>query len=107
VGAEGRRHRALAAFDILRAEGRAVELTLVGDVPKDLAPRPGLRIVGYIDKNRPREAARLDRLYAEAHVFLLPTRGDCTPMVMAEAGAHGTPASPPTRAGSGRWWPVA
>lgn len=82
---------ALAAFDILRAEGRGVELTLVGEVPKDLAPRPGLHVAGYLDKNRPREAARLEQLYAEAHVFLLPTRADCTPMVIAEAGAHGTP----------------
>jgi glycosyltransferase involved in cell wall biosynthesis len=82
---------ALTAFDLLRAEGRAVELTLVGEVPPGLAPRPGLRVEGYLDKNRPQEAARLNRLYAEAHVFLLPTRGDCTPMVIAEAGAHGTP----------------
>lgn len=82
---------ALTAFDLLRAEGLAVELTLVGEVPPGLAPRPGLRIEGYLDKNRPDEAARLGRLYADAHVFLLPTRGDCTPMVIAEAGAHGTP----------------
>jgi glycosyltransferase involved in cell wall biosynthesis len=82
---------ALAAFDLLRAEGRAVELTLVGDVPRDLPPRPGLRVEGYLDKNRPAEAKRLARLYADAHVFLLPTRADCTPMVIAEAGAHGTP----------------
>lgn len=82
---------ALTAFDLLRAEGLAVELTLVGDVPDGLAPRPGLRVEGYLDKNRPRDASRLGGLYAEAHVLLLPTRSDCTPMVIAEAGGYGTP----------------
>lgn len=82
---------ALAAFDLLRAEGLDVELTLVGDVPGDVARRPGLHITGYLDKNRPAEAARLDALNAAAHLLVLPTRADCTPMVIAEAGAHGTP----------------
>lgn len=82
---------ALAAFDILRADGLDVELTLVGDVPANVAPRPGLHVVGYLDKNRPSDAARLDALNSAAHLFLLPTRADCTPMVIAEAGAHGTP----------------
>jgi glycosyltransferase involved in cell wall biosynthesis len=82
---------ALAAFDILRAEGLDVELTLVGDVPVQMARRPGLHIAGWLDKNRAAEAAQLQDLYAAAHLFLLPTRADCTPMVTAEAGAHGTP----------------
>jgi len=82
---------AVAAFDILRAAGCDVHLTLVGDVPAHVAPGPRLTVAGYLDKNRPRHAARLRALYAEAHLFLLPTRADCTPMVLAEAGAHGTP----------------
>jgi glycosyltransferase involved in cell wall biosynthesis len=48
-------------------------------------------IAGYLDKNRPRDAARLEALYAAAHLLILPTRADCTPMVLAEAGSFGTP----------------
>ncbi|MDA8586927.1 glycosyltransferase family 4 protein [Rhodobacteraceae bacterium] len=33
----------------------------------------------------------LSRLYAKAHLLVLPSRADCTPMVAAEAMAHGTP----------------
>lgn len=83
---------AVAATDILRAGGCDVHLTLAGDVPSHVLPGPRLRVEGYLDKNRPRHAARLQALYSEAHLFLLPTRADCTPMVLAEAGAHGTPA---------------
>lgn len=82
---------ALAAVDLLRADGLDVELTLVGDVPADVVPRPGLKVAGYLDKNRPSDATQLDALNSAAHLFVLPTRADCTPMVIAEAGAHGTP----------------
>jgi glycosyltransferase involved in cell wall biosynthesis len=82
---------ALSILDILRAGGRDARLTLVGDVPADIAPRPGLEVAGYLDKRRRREARRLEELYREAHLLILPTQADCTPMVLAEAGAHGTP----------------
>lgn len=94
VGKDWRRKggdRALALLARLRHEGFDATLTVVGDVPKGLRPRPGLRVVGYLDKNRVTDASRLSQLYAEAHLLVLPTRGDCTPMVMAEAMAHGTP----------------
>lgn len=94
VGKDWRRKggdRALALLDRLRADGLDATLTVVGDAPADLAPRPGLRVIGYLDKNRVTDATRLSQLYAEAHLLVLPTRGDCTPMVMAEAMAHGTP----------------
>lgn len=82
---------AVAAFDILRKAGLDVELTMVGDVPTQVRRRPGLHVPGWLDKNRPAEAAQLEDLYAAAHLFVLPTRADCTPMVTAEAGARGTP----------------
>jgi glycosyltransferase involved in cell wall biosynthesis len=53
-------------------------------------PAGAIRL-GYLDKNRPRQAARLARAFGEAHLFILPTRADCTPMVVAEANIHGTP----------------
>ncbi|MEM6421123.1 MAG: glycosyltransferase family 4 protein [Pseudomonadota bacterium] len=82
---------ALAAVDALCARGVAAEITLVGSVPAEVTERPGVRIAGFLDKNDPAAAARLDRLLAEAHLFVLPTRADCTPMVVAEANTFGTP----------------
>jgi glycosyltransferase involved in cell wall biosynthesis len=83
---------ALSAARILRATGVDVHLTLVGDVPATVRSGPGIEVAGYLDKSRPKDAARLKSLYEQAHLFVLPTRADCTPMVLAEAGAHGTPA---------------
>lgn len=87
--------RALAAFDALRATGRDAHLTLVGSVPEpfkaNLKTRRDITITGFLDKNRPRDAAQLATLYARAHLFILPTLADCTPMVLAEAMAHHTP----------------
>jgi glycosyltransferase involved in cell wall biosynthesis len=82
---------ALAAFDILRSRGQDVELAMVGQVPDHVRPRPGLHLAGWLDKNRPAEAAQLADHFAAANLFILPTQADCTPMVVAEAGAHGTP----------------
>ena len=39
---------------------------------------------------RPNDVALIER-YHDADVFCLPTRGDCLPMVLAEAGAAGLP----------------
>lgn len=85
----------LEAFDQLRASGRDAHLTLVGAVPAqlqaNLRQRSDITITGFLDKNRPSQLARLQALFAQAHLFVLPTRADCTPMVVAEALAHGTP----------------
>lgn len=82
---------AIAALDELRARGLDVRLAVAGFVPQGLRAHPGVDAVGYLDKNNPRDAQRLSRLFADAHLFVLPTRADCTPMVVAEANAHGTP----------------
>lgn len=82
---------ALAAFEALRASGVEARLRLAGDVPAKITLPAGAERAGYLDKNRPQHAARLSALYARSHLFILPTRADCTPMVLAEANAHGTP----------------
>ena len=82
---------ALATLAHLRAIGLAAHLTCVGRVPDHVKAAPDVSVVGFLDKSRPRHARRLASLYARAHLLILPTRGDCTPMVIAEAMAHGTP----------------
>lgn len=82
---------AVAALEQLIARGRRARLTVVGRAPDALTRHPHVVTKGFLDKNRPRHRAEMIRLYRQAHVFLLPTRADCTPMVLAEAMAHGTP----------------
>jgi len=81
----------LATLDALRALGIDARLTVAGRVPDHLHNHPAMTFAGFLNKNCPDQAARLKALYRNAHLMLLPSRGDCTPMVVAEAMAHGTP----------------
>jgi len=82
---------AVAALDQLLAQNLDARLTVVGRCPERHATHPAIRHVGFLNKAKPRDRARLTKLYSEAHLLVLPSRGDCTPMVVAEAMAHGTP----------------
>jgi glycosyltransferase involved in cell wall biosynthesis len=68
-----------------RAAGPEVELHLV--TRSEVPPAPGVTVHhGLV----PSDPALID-LYRMADVFCLPTRGDCLPMVLPEAGAAGLP----------------
>ena len=82
---------AVATLDTLLARGINAHLTIVGRCPEAHRTHPHITYAGYLNKNRPRDADRLAALYSKTHVFLLPSRADCTPMVVTEAMAHGTP----------------
>ena len=65
--------------------GDRVELHLV--TKADVAPTPGVTVHRNLGPN----SAELVALYHRSDVFCLPTRGDCLPMVLSEAGAAGLP----------------
>jgi glycosyltransferase involved in cell wall biosynthesis len=77
----------LEAFDELGRDGTdAIELDIV--TGSDVAPRPGVVVHSGLGPISP----ELRELYRRADVFCLPTRADCLPMVLSEAGAAGLPA---------------
>jgi len=82
---------AVATLDQLHKDGVNAHLTVVGRCPEKHRKHKAITYVGFLDKNRPWDAAKLNRLYTEAHLLLLPSRADCTPMVLGEAMAFGTP----------------
>lgn len=82
---------AVATLNELRCMGYNARLTIVGRKPQMDLSHPAIEFVGFLDKNKPAQAAKLAKLYTQSHVMLLPSRGDCTPMVVGEAMAHGTP----------------
>ena len=84
--------RAVLAIDRLRSRGIEAQLDVVGvEAPDKSWMRPYVRYHGRLSKGDPHQAAELNRLYREAHVFLLASRHDPFPMVLAEAGAHSLP----------------
>lgn len=84
---------ALAALDELRRRGHAVELDVVGCAPSDPPPQiDGVTFHGFISKNTPEGRDRLEELFRQAHLFILPTRFDAFPTVIAESASFGLPA---------------
>lgn len=81
---------AVAATEYLRQEGLSVRLTVVGSNPPML-PLGNVEVISYINKNNPEQKAKFLEFHRRSTFLLLPTRADCTPMVIAEANAFGTP----------------
>ena len=82
---------ALATLDTLAARGVSAHLTIIGCSPDVVQGRADVTVHSYLDKTNPDDLATLNACYEHAHIFILPTRGDCTPMVVAEANAWGCP----------------
>jgi glycosyltransferase involved in cell wall biosynthesis len=77
----------------LRRRGCPVELDIVGCAPSDPPPSiEGVRFHGFISKNTPEGRDRLEELFSRAHLFVLPTRFDAFPTVIAESASFGVPA---------------
>ncbi len=82
---------AVATLDALKARGQAAHLSVIGRCPEAHAARSDVTYLGFLNKNRPGHLAKITAAYENAHLLLLPSRADCTPMVVGEALAHGTP----------------
>lgn len=82
---------ALETLVELERLGVPAELTIVGCAPPKRAARTNLRVFRTLNKNIPDEKQKLEALYLDSDFFLLPTRADCSPIVLCEAGAYGLP----------------
>lgn len=83
---------AVGAVDELVRRGRRAVLDVVGVLPPgDEWRRSYVNYHGFLSKDDPSTACRLDELYREASVMVLPSRHDPTPIVVAEAAAYGLP----------------
>lgn len=77
----------------LNESGLEAELTVVGCSPSALEPLQSfLKIAGYLDTSKPKDAEELRNLIARSHFLLLPTTADCFPSVLTEANSFGVPA---------------
>ena len=84
--------KALAVAQQLNDRGFPTELTVVGCESIEVEPLPGfVRVLGFLSQSDGRGRETMRRAYAQSHFLVLPTRADCTPLVIAEANAHGVP----------------
>ncbi|MFN2196406.1 MAG: glycosyltransferase family 4 protein [Anaerolineales bacterium] len=83
----------LEAFHILHSQqlqqhnGKQPRIELHLVTHDNVEPGPDIFLHQHMQPNSP----ELKRLYHEADIFCLPTRGDCLPMALAEAGAASLP----------------
>lgn len=83
---------AIATTELLRARGVPATLDVVGSTAHaGVTVPPYVTVHGALEKDDARAAARIDDLYDRASFFVLPTRADCNPVVLAEAQAYGVP----------------
>ena len=82
---------ALDILDDLRARGIDARLTVVGCKPPEAVAHDFVRTYRFLNKQHWYDNFRYRRLFRQAHLFLLPTTGDCNPMVVAEANAFSLP----------------
>lgn len=82
------------AADCVRAlneMGIRATLTVVGcEVPAQYR-HASISNYRFLSKNKPDEAARLEKLFLDSDIFILPTRIDAYGLVFCEASAYGIP----------------
>ncbi|NWG47305.1 MAG: glycosyltransferase family 4 protein [Alphaproteobacteria bacterium] len=83
---------AAAAAERLVAEGIDCRLDVIGAGPAEPIEAPWFTCHGFLNKSRPDHRALYDRLWAEASLFLLPSRGETFGAVYCEAAANALPA---------------
>lgn len=81
---------AVAAAELLVERGHEVTLHVVGDTPRRKMPACVVQH-GFLSKKTADGRESLDRLFRQAHLLLLPTKADCSPIVIPEAYAYGLP----------------
>jgi glycosyltransferase involved in cell wall biosynthesis len=80
---------AVAVTKALNAQGLPAELTICGCVPPSATPN--VRVIPFLDKHKTEDRHRLNRLLTKASYLIVPTKGDCSPIVFCEAFAYGLP----------------
>lgn len=68
-----------------------IHLTIVGCKPPHEINLNQITIIEHINKNDERGRLLFENILCKSHLLLLPTRADCTPIVIAEAFAYGLP----------------
>lgn len=79
------------AIKILKERQHPVQLTIVGSEPPTEIESDLIHTLPFVDKNTVEGRNELDALYTRSHLFILPTRFDCTPIVFCEASSYGVP----------------
>jgi glycosyltransferase involved in cell wall biosynthesis len=82
---------ALEAARILKEQGAEVQLTIIGCRPPVDEFRDFVRVIPFLDKHKPDDHRRLVDHIQQSHLLILPSKADCTPIVVNECNSLGVP----------------
>ena len=94
IGVDWQRKGGEIAFEtLLKLEemGVQAELIVLGCTPPKTFFHERMKVIPFLNKNDERQREELTRLFETSSFLILPTRSDCVPMVLGEAGAYGLP----------------
>ncbi|HLX55434.1 MAG TPA: glycosyltransferase family 4 protein [Ktedonobacteraceae bacterium] len=94
MGVNWQRKGGEIAFEtLLKLEelGIAAELVVCGCTPPKEFAHERMTVIPFLDKNDEKQREEINKLFVRSDFLLLPTRGDCTPIVFCEANAFGLP----------------
>lgn len=77
------------AYKILKDKGLSVNFTVVGCTPN--LNDDSVVIIPFINKNTSEGLRELITIFKNTDILFLPTRNDCSPIVMCEASGYGIP----------------
>ncbi|MCQ2199432.1 MAG: glycosyltransferase family 4 protein [Paludibacteraceae bacterium] len=79
----------------LRNKGYDARLFLCGikmeNIPAEYRDLPYVEYAGFMDKNIPEQEQKYINIWQNGHIFLLPTKAECSGIVFTEASAYGLP----------------
>jgi glycosyltransferase involved in cell wall biosynthesis len=76
----------------LNKMGLNTELLIAGTQPITNEPLPSfVKTIGLIDKYTDEGINKMNQLFCESHFLIMPSRADCSPIVLAEANSFGLP----------------
>ncbi len=82
---------ALQAARLLHEKGFEVELNVVGCVPPHRDLPSFVKVQPFMDKTKPDDHRRMTGIIQNSHFLVLPSRADCTPIVVNECNSQGVP----------------
>ncbi len=83
---------AVEVVSLLNARGLRSELTVMGcEAPQGKELPAFVKSIGFISKSTPEGRDLIEQNFRGHHLFIMPTRADCTPCVFSEANAFALP----------------
>lgn len=84
---------AVETVRLLRGKGMDVHLLIVGikELPIQYKDIDYIEYYGFLNKNKPDDYKMYIQLYKQSHLFILPTKAECSAIVFSEAAAFGIP----------------